>query len=104
MQLISRRIVSIDRKFYNNFVFSYCRASIAGAILAGWFYGQPMDLDFSTFDAVVQMLTVFLVSQVLSHGETNWLHFWPRLFVLSSMVINKYNTEINQPMGNIDIT
>jgi len=44
------------------------------AILAGWFYDQPMDLDFSTFDAVVQMLTVFLVSQVLSHGETNWLH------------------------------
>merc|ERR1719456_98529 len=44
------------------------------AIMAGWYYDQPMDLNFSTFDATCQMLTVFLVSQVLSHGETNWLH------------------------------
>jgi len=44
------------------------------AIMFGWYYGQPMDLDFSTFDTTCQMLTVFLTSQVLAHGETNWLH------------------------------
>jgi len=44
------------------------------AILCGYIYDQPMDLDFSVFDTTCQMLTVFLVSQVLSHGETNWLH------------------------------
>jgi len=44
------------------------------AIMFGWYYGEPMNLDFSTFDTTCQMLTVFLVSQVLSHGETNWLH------------------------------
>lgn len=44
------------------------------AILFGWYYDKPMDLNFTEFDTTCQMLTVFLVSQVLSHGETNWLH------------------------------
>jgi len=44
------------------------------AVLFGWIYGQPMDLNFTIFDTVCQMLTVFLVSQVLQHGSANWLH------------------------------
>jgi len=44
------------------------------SILCGYYYDQPMDLDFSVFDTTCQMLTVFLVSQVLSNGSTNWLH------------------------------
>jgi len=44
------------------------------AVMIGWYLEQPMNLDFSTFDTTCQMLTVFLVSQVLSHGQTNWLH------------------------------
>jgi len=44
------------------------------AISFGWWYDVPMNLDFTTFDTTCQMMTVFLVSQVLSHGETNWLH------------------------------
>lgn len=43
------------------------------AILFGWIYDQPMNLNFSVFDMVCQMLAVFLVSNVLSQGETNWL-------------------------------
>lgn len=44
------------------------------AVLFGWIYDQPMDLNFRLFDTVCQMLSVFLVSQVLQHGNTNWLH------------------------------
>jgi Ca2+:H+ antiporter len=43
------------------------------AVMFGWVFDQPMDLNFSIFDMVCQMLAVFLVSNVLSHGETNWL-------------------------------
>merc|ERR1712048_1248803 len=44
------------------------------ATAVGSAYKGMMDLDFSAFDTTCQMLTVFLVSQVLSHGETTWLH------------------------------
>merc|ERR1719272_1286073 len=44
------------------------------AVMCGWYYDVDMDLDFSTFDTTCQILTVFLVAQVLTHGETNWLH------------------------------
>jgi len=40
----------------------------------GWIYDQPMNLAFRNFDTACQMLSVFLVSQVLQHGNTNWLH------------------------------
>lgn len=44
------------------------------AVIFGWVYNQPMNLAFRQFDTVCQMLSVFLVSQVLQHGNTNWLH------------------------------
>merc|ERR1719199_1506424 len=44
------------------------------AVIAGYFFDQPMNLNFTVFDTTCQMLTVFLVSQVLQHGSTNWLH------------------------------
>mmetsp|Transcript_97222 Transcript_97222/g.275037 ORF Transcript_97222/g.275037 Transcript_97222/m.275037 type:complete len:559 (-) Transcript_97222:52-1728(-) len=44
------------------------------AVMFGWIFDQPMNLSFTVFDTACQMLTVFLVCQVLSNGETNWLH------------------------------
>jgi len=44
------------------------------AVMFGWIYDQPMNLAFRNFDTACQMLSVFLVSQVLQHGNTNWLH------------------------------
>uniref|UniRef100_A0A7S4QZZ1 Sodium/calcium exchanger membrane region domain-containing protein n=1 Tax=Alexandrium monilatum TaxID=311494 RepID=A0A7S4QZZ1_9DINO len=44
------------------------------AVLWGWAFDTDMTLDFRTFDTACQMLSVFLVSQVLQHGNTNWLH------------------------------
>jgi len=46
------------------------------AVLFGWAFDQPMDLNFTIFDMSCQMLAVFLVSSVLSHGETTWLDGW----------------------------
>merc|ERR1719199_2122499 len=43
------------------------------SVMFGWAFDQPMNLNFSIFDTACQMLAVFLVSNVLSHGETNWL-------------------------------
>merc|ERR1712146_717961 len=44
------------------------------AVMFGWVFDNPMTLDFRNFDTTCQMLSVFLVSQVLQHGNTNWLH------------------------------
>eukprot|EP00929_Paragymnodinium_shiwhaense_P124382 TRINITY_DN996_c0_g2_i1.p1 TRINITY_DN996_c0_g2~~TRINITY_DN996_c0_g2_i1.p1 ORF type:complete len:603 (-),score=102.40 TRINITY_DN996_c0_g2_i1:143-1882(-) len=44
------------------------------AVFVGWAYDKPMNLNFTIFDTTCQILSVFLVSQVLGHGETNWLH------------------------------
>merc|ERR1712014_36354 len=43
------------------------------AVMFGWLWDQPMNLNFSIFDTSCQMLAVFLVSNVLMQGETNWL-------------------------------
>merc|ERR1711907_388006 len=40
------------------------------AVLTGMYYDQPMNLNFRDFDTVCQVLSVFLVSQVLQHGNT----------------------------------
>lgn len=44
------------------------------SVLWGWVFDTPMSLSFRNFDTACQMLSVFLVSQVLQHGNTNWLH------------------------------
>jgi len=44
------------------------------SVLWGWAFNKEMTLNFRTFDTACQMLSVFLVSQVLQHGNTNWLH------------------------------
>lgn len=44
------------------------------AVIFGWIFDSPMTLNFRSFDTACQMLSVFLVSQVLQHGNTNWLH------------------------------
>lgn len=44
------------------------------AVMFGWAFNEPMNLAFRQFDTVCQMMSVFLVSQVLQHGNTNWLH------------------------------
>merc|ERR1719464_2578907 len=44
------------------------------SVLIGWTLNSPMTLSFRNFDTACQMLSVFLVGQVLQHGNTNWLH------------------------------
>lgn len=44
------------------------------AVLFGWAFDSAMTLNFRNFDSSCMMLAVFLTSQVLQHGNSNWLH------------------------------
>jgi Ca2+:H+ antiporter len=43
------------------------------AVMTGWYFDQPMSLDFRVFDCSVLTLSVFLASSVLHDGSSNWL-------------------------------
>lgn len=42
-------------------------------VLAGWFFGQPMDLDFNPFELVAVAVSVLIANSISSDGESNWL-------------------------------
>lgn len=44
------------------------------SVIFGWVVDSPMTLSFRSFDTTCQLLSVLLASQVLSHGQVNWLH------------------------------
>lgn len=42
-------------------------------VLAGWFLGQPMDLDFNPFELVAVAVAVLIANSISSDGKSNWL-------------------------------
>jgi Ca2+:H+ antiporter len=42
-------------------------------VLAGWFMGQPMDLDFNPFELVAVGVAVLIANSISSDGKSNWL-------------------------------
>lgn len=42
-------------------------------VLAGWFMGQPMDLDFNPFELVAVAVAVLITNSISSDGRSNWL-------------------------------
>ncbi|NER49907.1 MAG: calcium/proton exchanger [Symploca sp. SIO1A3] len=42
-------------------------------VLAGWFMGQPMDLDFNPFELVAVAVAVLIANSISSDGKSNWL-------------------------------
>ncbi len=42
-------------------------------VLAGWFMGQPMDLDFNPFELVAVTVSVLIANSISSDGQSNWL-------------------------------
>jgi len=42
-------------------------------VLAGWFMGQPMDLDFNPFELVAVAVSVLIANSISSDGNSNWL-------------------------------
>ncbi len=42
-------------------------------VIAGWFVGQPMDLDFNPFELVAVAVSVLIANSISSDGESNWL-------------------------------
>lgn len=43
------------------------------SIMIGWYFDEPMDLNFGTFFSGIFLLAVFLVTSVLNDGSSNWL-------------------------------
>lgn len=42
-------------------------------VLAGWWLGQPMDLDFSVLEMVAVAVAVLIANSISSDGRSNWL-------------------------------
>jgi len=42
-------------------------------VLAGWFMGQPMDLDFNPFELVAVAVAVAITNSISADGKSNWL-------------------------------
>lgn len=42
-------------------------------VIAGWFMGQPMDLDFQPFELVSVVVSVLIANSISSDGKSNWL-------------------------------
>lgn len=42
-------------------------------VIAGWFMGQPMNLDFNPFELVAVAIAVLLANSISSDGLSNWL-------------------------------
>lgn len=41
-------------------------------VIAGWFWGQPMDLNFNPFELVAVAIAVFIANSISSDGSSNW--------------------------------
>lgn len=42
-------------------------------VIAGWIMGQPMDLNFNTFELVAVSVSVLIANSISSDGRSNWL-------------------------------
>lgn len=42
-------------------------------VIAGWFFHQPMDLDFNPFELVAVAVSVLIANSISSDGKSNWL-------------------------------
>ncbi|MBW4561419.1 MAG: calcium/proton exchanger [Mojavia pulchra JT2-VF2] len=42
-------------------------------VIAGWIFGQPMDLNFQPFELVAVAVSVFIANSISSDGKSNWL-------------------------------
>lgn len=42
-------------------------------VIAGWFMGQPMDLNFNPFELVAVVVAVLITNSISSDGKSNWL-------------------------------
>ncbi|MEM6503153.1 MAG: calcium/proton exchanger [Cyanobacteria bacterium P01_C01_bin.89] len=53
-------------------------------VLAGWAFGQPMDLNFQPFEIVAIAVSVLIANSISSDGESNWLE---GLLLLAAYVV-----------------
>ncbi|KAG8848970.1 hypothetical protein FRB91_010360 [Serendipita sp. 411] len=62
-------------------------------VILGWWIGQPLSLNFDTFEAVVVVLSVVVVNFAISDGRTNWLEGFVLMatYVLIGVAVFYYN-------------
>lgn len=46
---------------------------IPACVLLAWAMGQPLDMNFATYEAVTMFSTCILVAIITVQGQTNWL-------------------------------
>lgn len=42
-------------------------------VLIGWLCGQPMTLDLHTFEIMILLISVMIITGILQDGYSNWL-------------------------------
>ena len=59
-------------------------------VFASYLFGQPMDLEFTTPEIIAVVVSIFIVHQVSSDGESNWLEGAQLLSVYAILAILFY--------------
>jgi Ca2+:H+ antiporter len=59
-------------------------------VFASYLFGQPMDLEFTTPEIIAVVVSIFIVHQVCSDGESNWLEGAQLLSVYAILAILFY--------------
>ncbi|PVG01865.1 calcium/proton exchanger [Serendipita vermifera] len=62
-------------------------------VILGWWIGQPLSLNFDTFESVVVVVSVIVVNFAISDGRTNWLEGFVLMvtYVLIGVAVFYYN-------------
>lgn len=62
-------------------------------VILGWWIGQPLSLNFDTFESVVVVISVIVVNFAISDGRTNWLEGFVLMvtYVLIGVAVFYYN-------------
>lgn len=69
-------------------------------VIAGWFMGQPMDLDFNPFELVAVAVSVLIANSISSDGNSNWLEGILLLATYSIIALAFYFHPVIEGLGN----
>jgi Ca2+:H+ antiporter len=68
-------------------------------VIAGWFMGKPMDLDFNPFELVAVVVAVLITNSISSDGKSNWLEGTLLLAAYAVLALAFYFHPVIEGMG-----
>jgi Ca2+:H+ antiporter len=68
-------------------------------VIAGWFMGKPMDLDFNPFELVAVVVAVLITNSISSDGKSNWLEGTLLLAAYAVLALAFYFHPVMEGMG-----